>query len=103
VIKQRHWPGTSKWNKVEHRLFSRITHSLRGRPLTSYDVLLQSISATRTGTGLTVSAVLDDNDYPAPTRYAAGSVGASPPTSRTSLRRPPDTSTLPETPAHCRK
>jgi len=57
-------PGTSKWNKVEHRLFSRITHSLRGRPLTSYDVLLQSISATRTGTGLTVSAVLDDNDYP---------------------------------------
>jgi hypothetical protein len=57
-------PGTSKWNKVEHRLFSRITHSLRGRPLTSYEVLLQSISATRTSTGLTVSAVLDDNDYP---------------------------------------
>ncbi|GAA3449700.1 hypothetical protein GCM10018962_15330 [Dactylosporangium matsuzakiense] len=57
-------PGTSKWNKVEHRLFSRITHSLRGRPLTSYDVLLRSIAATRTGTGLTVSAVLDDNDYP---------------------------------------
>ncbi|WP_455709549.1 ISAzo13 family transposase [Microbispora rosea] len=57
-------PGTSKWNKVEHRLFSRITHSLRGRPLTSYEVLLQSISATRTSTGLTVSAVLDNNDYP---------------------------------------
>lgn len=57
-------PGTSKWNKVEHRLFSRITHSLRGRPLTSYEVLLQSISTTRTSTGLTVSAVLDNNDYP---------------------------------------
>ncbi|PRX60239.1 DDE family transposase [Nonomuraea fuscirosea] len=57
-------PGTSKWNKVEHRLFSRITHSLCGRPLTSYEVLLQSISATRTSTGLTVSAVLDDNNYP---------------------------------------
>ncbi|WP_436764495.1 ISAzo13 family transposase [Streptosporangium sp. V21-05] len=57
-------PGTSKWNKVEHRLFSRITHSLRGRPLTSYEVLLQSISATRTSTGLTVSAVLDEGDYP---------------------------------------
>ena len=57
-------PGTSKWNKVEHRLFSRITHSLRGRPLTSYEVLLQSISATRTRTGLTVSAVLDENGYP---------------------------------------
>lgn len=56
-------PGTSKWNKVEHRLFSRITHSLRGRPLTSYEVLLQSIAATRTSTGLTVSAVLDENDY----------------------------------------
>lgn len=57
-------PGTSKWNKVEHRLFSRITHSLRGRPLTSYEVLIQSIAATRTHTGLTVSAVLDENDYP---------------------------------------
>ncbi len=57
-------PGTSKWNKVEHRLFSRITHSLRGRPLTSYEVVLQSIAATRTSTGLTVSAVLDEGDYP---------------------------------------
>ncbi|WP_460764153.1 ISAzo13 family transposase, partial [Nocardiopsis oceani] len=53
-------PGTSKWNKVEHRLFSRITHSLRGRPLTSYEVLLQTISATQTRTGLTVRAALDE-------------------------------------------
>ncbi|MER6564170.1 ISAzo13 family transposase, partial [Streptomyces sp. NPDC001027] len=50
--------------KVEHRLFSRITHSLRGQPLTSYEVLLQTISATRTSTGLTVQAVLDENAYP---------------------------------------
>ncbi|MGW2547029.1 ISAzo13 family transposase [Kitasatospora sp. NPDC001574] len=57
-------PGTSKWNKVEHRLFSRITHSLRGQPLTSYEVLLQTISATRTSTGLAVQAVLDENTYP---------------------------------------
>ncbi|WP_408015826.1 ISAzo13 family transposase [Rhodococcus chondri] len=57
-------PGTSKWNKVEHRLFSRITHSLRGRPLTSYEVLIQTISATRTRTGLTIKAVLDENTYP---------------------------------------
>ncbi|MCX5233395.1 ISAzo13 family transposase [Streptomyces sp. NBC_00233] len=57
-------PATSKWNKVEHRLFSRITHSLRGQPLTSYEVLLQTISATRTSTGLTVQAVLDENAYP---------------------------------------
>lgn len=57
-------PGTSKWNKVEHRLFSRITHSLRGQPLTSYEVLLETISATRTSTGLTVAAALDENAYP---------------------------------------
>jgi hypothetical protein len=57
-------PGTSKWNKVEHRLFSRITHTLRGRPLISYEVLLQSITNTRTAAGLTVAAVLDENDYP---------------------------------------
>lgn len=49
---------------MEHRLFSRITHSLRGQPLTSYEVLLQTISATRTSTGLTVQAVLDENAYP---------------------------------------
>ncbi|ONI92847.1 hypothetical protein ALI22I_01645 [Saccharothrix sp. ALI-22-I] len=64
VLKQRHRPGTSKWKKVEHRLFSRITHSLRGQPLTDYEVLLRSISATRTRTGLTVKATLDENDYP---------------------------------------
>ncbi|MFG2987434.1 ISAzo13 family transposase [Streptomyces sp. NPDC048258] len=65
IITVMHFPpGTSKWNKVEHRLFSRITHSLRGQPLTSYEVLLETISATRTSTGLTVAAALDENAYP---------------------------------------
>jgi hypothetical protein len=57
-------PGTSKWNKVEHRLFSRITMNWRGRPLTSHDVVLQSIAATTTTTGLTVTAALDTGSYP---------------------------------------
>ena len=57
-------PGTSKWNKIEHRLFSHITMNWRGRPLTSHHVVLQSIAATTTRTGLTVHAELDDNHYP---------------------------------------
>ena len=62
--KQRHWPGTSKWNKIEHRLFSQITLAWRGRPLTGYDVIINTIGAVTTRTGLTVTAVLDDNPYP---------------------------------------
>jgi hypothetical protein len=57
-------PGTSKWNKVEHRLFSHITMNWRARPLTSHEVVVQTIAATTTRTGLTVKAVLDDNTYP---------------------------------------
>jgi hypothetical protein len=57
-------PGTSKWNKIEHRLFSAITMNWRGRPLTSHEVVVQSIAATTTRTGLRVEAVLDDNAYP---------------------------------------
>ena len=53
-------PGTSKWNKAEHRLFSRITMNWRGRPLTSHDVIIDSIAATAARTGLTVQARLDD-------------------------------------------
>ncbi|MFF5075359.1 ISAzo13 family transposase, partial [Micromonospora olivasterospora] len=56
-------PGTSKWNKVEHRLFSHITMNWRGRPLTSHDVIVQSIAATTTRTGLRVHAALDTNTY----------------------------------------
>ena len=49
-------PGTSKWNKIEHRLFSHITMNWRGRPLTSHEVIVATIAATTTRTGLTVHA-----------------------------------------------
>lgn len=57
-------PGTSKWNKIEHRLFSHITMNQRGRPLTSHEVVVSTIAATRTRTGLTVRAELDPRSYP---------------------------------------
>jgi Rhodopirellula transposase DDE domain len=57
-------PGTSKWNKVEHRLFSHITMNWRGRPLSSHEVVVQTIAATSTRTGLKVKAMLDNNTYP---------------------------------------
>jgi len=57
-------PGTSKWNKIEHRLFSHISMNWRGRPLTSHEVIVQTIAATTTRTGLTVSAELDPGAYP---------------------------------------
>ena len=56
-------PGTSKWNKVEHRLFSHITMNWRGRPLTSHEVIVNIIAATTTTTGLTVRAELDTGSY----------------------------------------
>ncbi|MFE4337468.1 ISAzo13 family transposase [Streptomyces sp. NPDC056831] len=57
-------PGTSKWNKIEHRLFSHITMNWRGRPLTSHEVVVNTITATRTRTGLRVEAKLDTAAYP---------------------------------------
>jgi transposase len=56
-------PGTSKWNKIEHRLFSHITMNWRGRPLTSHQVIVQTIAATTTTTGLRVHAELDPSTY----------------------------------------
>jgi hypothetical protein len=56
-------PGTSKWNKIEHRLFSFISINWRGHPLTSYETLVQLIAGTRTAKGLTVSAELDASKY----------------------------------------
>lgn len=56
-------PGTSKWNKIEHKLFSFISINWRGRPLTDYEVIINLISSTKTRTGLKVYAVLDDNRY----------------------------------------
>jgi hypothetical protein len=58
-------PGTSKWNKIEHRLFSFITGNWRGKPLVSHQVIVQLIAATTTKAGLTVRCQLDQNSYPA--------------------------------------
>ncbi len=57
-------PGTSKWNKIEHRLFCHITQNWRGRPLTSRRAVVELIAATTTTTGLTVACELDTNAYP---------------------------------------
>ena len=57
-------PGTSKWNKIEHRLFSFITINWRGKPLRSFKTIVQLIAATTTNAGLTVRAELDENKYP---------------------------------------
>ncbi|MCA1680915.1 MAG: ISAzo13 family transposase [Actinobacteria bacterium] len=57
-------PGTSKWNKVEHRLFSHVSKNWRGRSLVSYEVIINSIAATTTRTGLEVYARLDRQEYP---------------------------------------
>jgi hypothetical protein len=57
-------PGTSKWNKIEHRLFSFISLNWRGRPLVNYETMVNLIGATKTRTGLRVKAVLDTGTYP---------------------------------------
>ena len=56
-------PGTSKWNKIEHRLFSFISMNWRGRPLISYETVINLIGATRTKSGLRVKAMLDEGTY----------------------------------------
>lgn len=56
-------PGTSKWNRVEHRLFSAITMNWRGRPLQTHETIVETIAATTNNKGLTVQAVLDTNTY----------------------------------------
>jgi hypothetical protein len=57
-------PGTSKWNKIEHRMFSHITQNWRGRPLVSHEVIIQLIANTTTKTGLKIYAELDSGFYP---------------------------------------
>src|SRR5499425_3636651 len=56
-------PGTSKWNKIEHRLFSFISINWRGKPLRTYRTIVQLIAATTTNTGLKIRAELDENQY----------------------------------------
>src|SRR5207245_1682043 len=57
-------PGTSKWNKIEHRMFCHITENWRGKPLVSRAVIVNLIGNTKTRTGLTINAELDENAYP---------------------------------------
>jgi len=57
-------PGTSKWNKIEHRMFCHITQNWRGRPLTSYAAIVQLIGSTKTAAGLRIRAELDEHPYP---------------------------------------
>ncbi len=71
-------PSTSKWNKIEHRLFSHITANWRGRPLTSHEVVVKTIEWTRTRTGLRVEAALDTGDYPIGITISKQRLGALP-------------------------
>jgi hypothetical protein len=65
-------PGTSKWNKIEHRMFCHITRNWRGRPLTSYAVIVQLIGNTKTTTGLQIRAELDEHTYAAKEKVTDG-------------------------------
>jgi len=71
-------PGTSKWNKIEHRLFSFITMNWRGRPLTSIRTVVELIAATTTKTGLTVEAAHDPNTYPTGVKITDAQLAAVP-------------------------
>lgn len=71
-------PGTSKWNRIEHRLFSQITMNWRGRPLITHQVIVDLISATTTSTGLRVHCVLDTSHYPTGTKHTSADVEALP-------------------------
>jgi hypothetical protein len=71
-------PGTSKWNKIEHRLFSAITMNWRGRPLTSHEVVVELIAAATTRTGLKVRAERDDAYYPTGIKITDAELAAVP-------------------------
>jgi Rhodopirellula transposase DDE domain len=71
-------PGTSKWNRIEHRMFSFITTNWRGRPLTTLRTIIELISATTTETGLTVQAAYDPNWYPTGIKITDAQLAAVP-------------------------
>ena len=83
-------PGTSKWNKIEHRLFSFISNNWRGRPLITYEVIINLIAATTTSTGLDVYARLDERDYPKDRGHRRSS---SPPSTSPATRSTPNGTT----------
>jgi hypothetical protein len=69
-------PGTSKWNRIEHRLFAYISQNWRGKPLVSHQVIVQLIGATTTQTGLTVRCEIDANRYPKGIKVTAAEMAA---------------------------
>ncbi len=71
-----HPPGTSKWNRIEHRLFAFITQNWRGKPLVSHEVIVQLIGATTTTGGLDVQCHLDENSYPKAIRISDAQMSA---------------------------
>jgi hypothetical protein len=71
-------PGTSKWNKIEHKLFAFISKRFRGRPLTSYQVILSLIANTTTESGLQVEAYRDQNEYPTGIKISDAELAAVP-------------------------
>jgi DNA-binding phage protein len=71
-------PGTSKWNRIEHRLFSAISTNWRGQPLTSHEVVVNLIGSTTTRTGLKVKARLDRRSYPKGLKYSKADIDALP-------------------------
>ena len=71
-------PGTSKWNRIEHRMFSFITMNWRGRPLTSYRTIIELIGATTTKTGLAIRAQPDTEWYPTGVKVTDGQLAALP-------------------------
>jgi hypothetical protein len=71
-------PGTSKWNRIEHRLFSAISMNWRGRPLTSHEVIVELIGAATTRTGVRVRAELDRGCYPLGVKVGDAELAAVP-------------------------
>ena len=71
-------PGTSKWNRIEHRMFSFITMNWRGRPLTTLRTIVELIAATTTDTGLSVQAAYDPNWYPTGVKISDADLAAVP-------------------------
>jgi hypothetical protein len=69
-------PGTSKWNNIEHRLFSHISMNWRGRPLTSHEVVVELIAATTSKTGLRVHAARDQGVYPTNVQVSEANMAA---------------------------
>ena len=69
------WQGT-QWNKIEHRLFSFITQNWRGKPLVSYQAIVQLIAATTTRTGLNVKSEIDTAPYPAGVKVSDSEMAA---------------------------